>query len=279
MENMGRKLDLEKITKIGMKVMKRMNIPLYWSKYSRKDYTIHQHIMLIVLAQYVGNINRMLQMLEVMDKIRKIMKSKKIPHKSTISREMKRIPEQWIRRVLKGIVKMTRIPTKFAVDSTGIQISYRSYYYTMRIGDVGKIREGLKLHAAVDIDTKLITNAFVTKWHVNDSPYLIPLLESEKIEEVYADKGYDSLRNIQFVIERGGTPYIAIRESARRGLRRRMLEKSKSEEWKRKYSHRNAVESVFHSFKRIVGNYVIAHSLSVAYKIMLFKVLAYDLYI
>jgi IS5 family transposase len=276
---MSRKLDLEKITKIGMKVMKRINIPLYWSKFSRKDYTIHQHIMLIVLAQYVGNTNRMLQMLEVMDKVRKRMKLKKIPHKSTISREMKRIPEQWIRRVLKGIVRMVRIPKKFAVDSTGIQLSYRSYYYTVRIGEIGKMREGLKLHAAVDIDTKLITNAFATKWHVNDSPYLIPLLENESIKEVYADKGYDSLRNIRFVIERRGTPYIAIRKSARKGLRRRMLEKSKSEEWKKNYSHRNVVESVFHSFKRIVGDYIFSRSSSSASKILLFKVLAYDLYI
>ena len=276
---MSRKLDLEKITKIGMRVMKRINIPLYWSKYSRKDYTIRQHIMVIVLAQYVGNTNRMLQMLEVMDKVRNRMRLKKIPHKSTISREMKRIPEQWIRRVLKGIVKMVRIPMKFAVDSTGIQLSYPSYYYTVRIGDVGKIREGLKLHAAVDIDTKLITNAIATKWHVNDSPYFIPLLEGEKIEEVYADKGYDSLHNIRFVIERGGTPYIAIRESARRGLRRRILEKSKTDEWKRKYSHRNVVESVFHSFKRVVGDYIFSRSFQTASKILLFKVLAYDLYV
>ncbi len=276
---MSRKLELVRITKIGMRVMKRINIPLYWSKFSRKDFTIRQHIMLIVLAQYVGNTNRMLQIIRDMDKIRRVMKLKKIPHKSTISREMKRIPEQWIRKILKGIVKTVGIPNRFAVDSTGIQLSYRSYYYTVRIGEIRKIREGLKLHAAVDIDTKLITNAFATKWHVNDSPYLIPLLENEKIKEVYADKGYDSLRNIRFVIEREGTPYIAIRKSAGRGLRRRLLERSKSEEWKKSYSHRNVVESVFHSFKRIVGDYVFSRSLSSASKVLLFKVLAYDLYI
>jgi len=176
-------------------------------------------------------------MIRVMDKIRRVMKLKKIPHKSTISREIRRIPEWWLRIVLREIVKMVGIPSKFAVDSTGIQISYRSYYYTQRIGEIGKLREGLKLHAAVDIDTRIITNAIVTKWHVNDSPYLIPLLEKEKkIEEVYADKGYDSLRNIRFVIERKGTPYIAIRENARHGLRRRLLKLSKSPEWKKKYS-------------------------------------------
>ncbi len=195
--------------------------------------------MLIVLAQYGGNISRMLRMIRVMDKIRRVMKLKKIPHKSTISRELKRIPEHWLRIVLREIVKIVGIPSKFAVDSTGIQLSYRSYYYTQRIGEIGKLREGLKLHVAVDINTKLITNAIVTKWHVNDSPYLIPLLEEEKrIEEVYVDKGYDSLRNIRFVLNRGGKPYIAIRENARHGLRRRLLKLSKSPEWKKKYSQR-----------------------------------------
>ena len=276
---MSRKFDLIKIVKIGLKVLKRTRIPLYWSSFSRKDYTLHQHIMLVVLAQYVGNTSRMLQMIEDMDRIREVMKLKKIPHKSTISREIRRIPEQWIRMVIGKLVKAVGIPQKFAVDSTGIQISYRSYYYTVRIGEVGKIREGLKLHAAVDIDTKLITNAIVTKWHVNDSPYLIPLLKGEKIKEVYADKGYDSVRNIRFVLEQGGEPYIAIRENAHRGLRRMLLEKSKSPEWKKRYSHRNIVESVFHSFKRVIGDYIFTRSFSSASKLLLFKVLAYDLYV
>ncbi|ADD08362.1 transposase [Candidatus Aciduliprofundum boonei] len=276
---MSRKLDLYKVVKMGMKALKRANIPLYWSKYSRKDYTLHQHMMLIVLTQYVGSIERMLQIVREMRKIKRVMRLKKIPHKSTISRELRRIPERWIRIVLREIVKIMGIPNKFAVDSTGIQIYYRSYYYTQRIGEVGKIREGLKLHAAVDIERKLITNAIVTKWHTNDSPYLIPLLEEERVKEVYADKGYDSLRNIRFVLNKGGTPYIAIRNKARRGLRRRLLEKSKSPDWKKKYSHRNVIESVFHSFKRVVGDYIFSHSFSGASKLLLFKVLAYDLYV
>ena len=195
-----------------------------------------------------------------MDRIRKAMKLKKIPHKSTISRELRRIPELWIRIVLREIIRAIGIPSKFAVDSTGIQISYRPYYYTQRIGEVGKIREGLKLHAAVDIERKLITNAIVTKWHTNDSPYLIPLLEEERVKEVYADKGYDSLRNIRFVLNKGGTPYIAIRNKARRGLRRRLLEKSKSIEWKKKYSQEGGSASFLNPHVFMLWNLYSTHS-------------------
>ncbi len=42
---MSRELDIYKIVKIGLKAMKRAKIPLYWSKYSRNDYTIRQHNM------------------------------------------------------------------------------------------------------------------------------------------------------------------------------------------------------------------------------------------
>ena len=59
---------------------------------------------------------------------------------STIYREIRRIPEQWIRMVIGKVVKEMGIPSKFAVDSTGIHIYYRSYYYTQRIGELGKIR-------------------------------------------------------------------------------------------------------------------------------------------
>ncbi|NPA75486.1 MAG: IS4/IS5 family transposase, partial [Euryarchaeota archaeon] len=169
---MSRKFDLIKIARIGLSVLKRSGIPYYLSKYPRKDYTQHQDIMVIVLAQYDGGVERMLQYLCAMERVRKIMRLRKIPHKSTISRELRRIPERWIRLVLREVVKIVGIPGRFAVDSTGIQISHRSYYYTLRIGDVGKIREGLKLHVAVDVENKIITNAFATKWRVNDSPYL-----------------------------------------------------------------------------------------------------------
>ncbi len=160
-------------------------------------------------------------------------------------------------------MKIIGIPNKFAVDSTGIQISYRPYYYTQRIGRKARREDEI-----------------VRKSHANDFPYLIPLLKNEeKIEGVYADKGYDSLRNIRFVLEYGGEPYIATRKNAHCGLRRRLLKKGKSSEWKKKYSHRNVIESVFHSFKREVGDYIFSHYFYIASKLLLFKVLAYDLYI
>ena len=51
---MSRKFELYKIVKTGLKALNRTNISLYWNKYSRHDYTTHQHIMLIVLACHIS---------------------------------------------------------------------------------------------------------------------------------------------------------------------------------------------------------------------------------
>ncbi len=112
---MSRKLDIYNVVKIGQNVMKRAKIPLYWSKHSRKAHTIHQHIMLIVLAQYIGNRSKMLRMIRYMDRIWKAVKLKEIPDESTISTEIRRIPKQWLRMVIEEEVKELGILGNFAV--------------------------------------------------------------------------------------------------------------------------------------------------------------------
>ena len=76
----------------------------------------------------------------------------------------------------------------------------------------------------MDIDTRIILSANVTRFRVNDTKMFVPLLENvDKISEVYADRGYDSKRNIEYVLGRGGTPYIAVRKNAAWGVRKRIL--------------------------------------------------------
>jgi len=278
---MARRFRLKKIIKIGRRALKRGKIPLYWSKYSRKDFTIHQHIMILVLTQYFKRgVQYVLDMIDEINELKKALGLKKVPDESTISKEKERIPEIWIKMVIKEIAKMAGISGKVAVDSTGIRMSHRSFHYTIKIEEAKKIRVELKMHSAVDIVTSLFLNVIPTEFYVNDSPYLIPLLSDiQELDAVYGDKGYDSNKNIKFILGKGATPYLSIRNNAKRGLRKKYLLKSQSEAWKREYAHRNVIESSFHSFKSIVGEYVFARSLESAFKTLLFKVLAYNLYV
>jgi len=42
---------LTKLVRSGMIVLKRMNVPLYSSKYSKKTYTIHQHLLCLCIKE------------------------------------------------------------------------------------------------------------------------------------------------------------------------------------------------------------------------------------
>ena len=273
---------IKRMIDIGFTVCKRAGIPFYWSKYSKKSYTIHQHLLIVVLSEYFGmSIERTLEMIREDRYIRSLLKLRSVPHKSTISRFKKRVKEGWFALLFRKINDMLgKGRGRCAVDSTGLRISKRSFYYTKRIGKEIKIRECLKLHVVMDIDTRIILSANVTRFRVNDSKMFIPLLENvEKIREVYADRGYDSKRNIEYVLGRGGAPYIAVRKNAVRGVRKRILKEMDKKEWKKKYGMRNRIESAFHAIKTRYGEYVFARTFVTGKIQSLFKILAYNIHI
>jgi len=235
-----------------------------------------------MLSEYFGmSIERTLEMIREDRYIRSLLKLRTVPHKSTISRFKKRVKEGWFALLFRKINNMLgKGRGRYALDSTGLRISKRSFYYTQRLGKKMKIRECLKLHVLMDIDTRIIVSANVSRFRINDSKMFIPLLENvEKITEIYADRGYDSKRNIEYVLGRGGAPYIAVRKNATRGVRKRILKEMDKKEWKEKYGLRNRIECAFHTIKTRYGEYVNARSFVTGKIQSLFKILAYNLHI
>ncbi len=83
--------------------------------------------------------------------------------KSTISRFKKRVQKGWFTLLFRKINDMLgKGRGRYAVDPTGLRISKRSFYYTQRVRKKVKIRKCLKLHAFIDIDTRIIVSANVT---------------------------------------------------------------------------------------------------------------------
>lgn len=271
---------LKRMINIGFAVCRRARIPHYWSKYSKKTYTIHQHLLIMALREYFGwSMDRTLEFIEEDEYLRTLLGLKDVPHESTLSRFKKRVPTVWLCILFARINDFVGGSAgRYAVDATGIRISKRSFYYTLRIGKKMKIRECLKLHAVLDVDTRIIVSAIVTNFRTHDATMMIPLLEKiENVREVYADKGYDSIQNIEYVIGKGGHPFIAVRKNARRGRRIRILKEMESPTWKKKHGKRNRIECAFHSLKTVYGDHVFAHSLKSGIKQTLFKILAYNL--
>lgn len=118
------------------KVCRRQHVPLYSSKFSRRDYTQWQHIALLVLWQRIRKSYREYanDFLTVADRLVEELGLSKLPHFTTIEKFVLRVPSTLLERVMGGFVLLTRIRGQvFSPDSSGFSPSHVSRYYALRI--------------------------------------------------------------------------------------------------------------------------------------------------
>jgi len=118
------------------KVCQRQRVPLYSSRFSRKDFTLWQHIALIALMQRVGKSYREYvgDYLTTTEKLIRVLGLSKLPHYTTIEKFLLRVPGALLERVLGGFVRLTRIRMQvFGPDASGFSPSHASHYYALRI--------------------------------------------------------------------------------------------------------------------------------------------------
>jgi len=155
-----------------------------------------------------------------------------------------------------------------AVDSTGMKVTNRGEWMREKHG---KVRRGwLKVHVAVDVETKKLLSIEVTEEKVADSEVLRPLLKDLNIKDGLMDGAFDTNDAFDFIKEKGvDCPGIKIRENAIVGKEptprsNAVLEflKNGYNGWKQmhQYGRRWAVEGYFSSIKRILGETVRASS-------------------
>lgn len=118
------------------KVCRRQHVPLYSSKYSRKDFTQWQHIALLVLWQRMRKSYReyVNDLLPVADRLVDELGLPRLPHFTTIEKFLLRVSSTLLERVMGGFVLLTRVRRQvFGIDSSGFSMHHASYYYTLRV--------------------------------------------------------------------------------------------------------------------------------------------------
>ncbi len=118
------------------KVCRRQCIPRYSSKFSRKDFTLWQHIALLVLWQRMRKSYREYvdDFLTLADRLVAELGLSKLPHFTTIEKFVLRVPSTLLERVMGGFVLLTRIRGQvFSPDSSGFSPHHASHYYALRI--------------------------------------------------------------------------------------------------------------------------------------------------
>ena len=253
---------LTALAKDGMIVLKRMNVPLYSSKYSKKTYTIHQHLLCLCIKEIQQQSYRDCRdFIDEFDRLQEILELSKVPHFTTLQKSLQRFPPRWYKMILRRLICLLKSRTNAVVDGTGMMQTTASFSYINRIGRIIQKRDYFKVIIVIDPDDGYILTHQGTHGHRHESPFFIQLLKEIPIElnDVCGDKGFDSEKNQQYVIKhRKATSYVDVKGTPKRGKhRKRVYAQRHTPEWKQRYTQmRNAIESKNFSFKHRFGDYI-----------------------
>ncbi|PIN90858.1 hypothetical protein COU60_00755 [Candidatus Pacearchaeota archaeon CG10_big_fil_rev_8_21_14_0_10_34_76] len=189
---------------------------------------------------------------------------------------LKYLEEPSLKLILKELIEISALPLKqieldFAVDATGFGTSKFVRWFDVKHGDKNaKRREFRKCHAMCGVKTNIITSVEVTEGYTHDSTQFEGVVKRTfsnwNVQEVSADKGYSSRKNLNLISELGAVPYIPFKKSTSGkrvrnhtlgiwGTMYRYFNEHK-DEFLQHYHKRSNVESVFSMIKARFGNNV-----------------------
>ena len=201
--------------KTSLEVIRNSHVPLRSSKFSKKKYTQHQLLTLIILKEKIGKDYRdFTELLPNLTTITDIIQLEEIPHYTTLQKFLSRIPSLTFRIILKNVIRRLHQKGEIiritSIDSTGFTSSYASHYYSKRINKTRK--SFIKASIAVDSDKLIILGWKFSKVPVHDSQHAKSLINQviriKKSDCFTMDKGYDSEKIHQYIRENIGAESI-----------------------------------------------------------------------
>ncbi len=178
-------------------------------------------------------------------------------------------------------------PITIAVDSTGVKVRLAGGWVERKHG---KKKRYVKLHFAVDVETKEVVAMEVATDDVHDVKAFQGLLEGaeerRRVSEWLGDGAYDSGMVFEALEARGIEAVVKLRRnsvpstrSSVRGKAVREFQELGYEDWAREkgYGRRWAVETAFSTFKRVFGEHSLARSMDCIGKELVAKVSLYNM--
>jgi hypothetical protein len=136
----------------------------------------------------------------------------KLPCKSTVNNYAFTFTLKHLSNFNKMLIEAhLKKPVDLLLDSSGIRLVGRSIWFCIRTKQKILKKDCEKIHVAVSLCSLLIANFKISSMRKHDSPFLKKLLRPFRmLGLVLADKGYNSKKNVKYVIGKKGaffSPY------------------------------------------------------------------------
>jgi len=259
-------------------------VPLFSSRFSRRDYTLHQHVILLVLrAKERKPYRDFVAWLEVSETIVEALSLSKIPHYTTLQKAADRLPPGLLEKLV-GVVGRLLVEDEYTagVDGTGFSLDFSSRYYCKRIGRKDRHASYLKASIAGDMQSQAILSCRLRLKRRHDIVDFKPMLRKirdTKPGVVVADRGYDSEDNLVFVKhELKAEPVIALtyREKPIKKTSGRLRRQLKQDFPTDEYRQRSKIETIISVVKRCYGSTIHSRKHRTKKNELYFKLIAYN---
>jgi len=206
--------------------------------------------------------------------------------------------------ILRQLIVTSSLPLKametdFAVDSSGFSTGVYKKWIDAKWPSAERkrhpgfrplpinSRDWLKCHLMCGVRTNIVTSVEITQAFGADGKQFEALVENTSrnftLQSVAADKAYSSARNVQFVLLKGGQPYIAFKEGSKGNGKCEAWNRvyhfyaMNREEFMRHYHLRSNVETTFSMVKRKFGDKVRSKTATAQTNEVLCKVLCHNI--
>ena len=262
-------------------------LPVYSSKFSRKDFTQQQLMALYILKQKSKlSYDDFVDDFRTRDSALLELGLSKVPAASTIKMFVGRMKSVILEVMLGKCMDFTRKKKlNTAVDATGFELEEGSYHYLKCTGLISKTRKSLKLSGCVDTDKHLFLSAKIRKSKRHDNLDFKAIIKKakkhtkKKIKTNTGDKAYDSEDNHEFAEEEGFEHIAPIRNKVEvwrtKGKHRKNLRRKFP---KKKYHRRSIIENMFFCIKRLCGKAIYAKKWVMQVKEIFARMLCYNIH-
>lgn len=269
---------------LAKELMNQRQMSIYSSKYSRRDFTRHQLLTLLLIKTYSGKgYEKFTEFLEI-TQIPKWLKLAKIPHFTTLQKFASRQMIAELEKFLFESAKLTKYSCEhMAIDATGMSLHNASKHYEMRIGQLIRKKDFLKCAIAADLDNQLIYTVKMRLKSRSDQKDFVPIWNKIKklpFSWFFMDKGYDSDKNHGLIFASGKKSFGCIRQKTKQRYRMKgkMRKKAMNISWQRKKNWRALIETINSVIKRMFDNVIYAKNFHTMKVEMYLKLITYNLY-